>query len=54
MELKLLLNATTLEWIDSVRGEYSRAGFIRHLLKDMANKNKNSSEKREDERESTK
>lgn len=54
MEIKLLLNATTLEYIDSVRGEYSRAGFIRHLLKEMANRNKYSSEKRKCERKQKK
>lgn len=47
MELKLLLSASVLDYIDSQRGEHSRAGFIRHLLKDLANKN--SSEKRGNE-----
>ncbi len=51
MELKLLLSASVLDYIDSQRGEHSRAGFIRYLLKDLANKN--SSEQRDDDKERT-
>ncbi len=51
MELKLLLSAAVLGYIDEQRGDHSRAGFIRHLLKDLANKN--SSEQRDDDKKRT-
>ncbi|CAI1081764.1 Uncharacterised protein [Serratia quinivorans] len=47
MELKLLLSASVLDYIDSQRGKYSRAGYVRYLLKNLATNN-NSSEQRED------